>query len=347
MRPLLFLFPFLTSFIISLGIIFLFIVLARYLPRGARRKGSRHIHKPNICRLGGAAVIVSFLVTIFLDHNLFISQSLWGIIIAAAFILVIGIWDDFWELSWKTQFFFQVAISMLVFITGTRITQVMNPFGGTVSFNGEQYFFLALFLVMAWMLVFINSMNWLDGIDGLSAGVTLIGALTIFAVSLLPEVNQPPVGIIAMALAGSVAGLLVFNFNPARILGGTTGSMFMGFILAVMAIFAGAKIATALLVMAAPLIDFLWVMGERFRAGKSIFQADRRHLHYKLMEIGWSQKKIAFFFYAITLSVAFIALNTRAMGKFVALGMVTVLMLATLIFVNQKIRVMKGQDAKN
>jgi len=139
-----------------------------------------------------------------------------------------------------------------------------------------------------------------------------------------------------MILAGSVLGFLVFNFNPSRILAGTSGSMFMGFSLAVLAIFSGTKIATALLVLALPIIDLVWVIGERIRQKKSIFKPDRNHLHYKLLELGWSQSKINALFYFITLIMAAIALNTRILGKSITFLAATLLLVLALAVINNK-----------
>jgi len=155
--------------------------------------------------------------------------------------------------------------------------------------------------------------------------------------SLNPEVNQPPVGIIAVILAGAVLGFLIFNFYPAGIMAGTSGAMFMGFALAALAIFAGTKIATALLIMAIPIIDVFWVMGERIKAGDSIFKSDTRHLHRKLMELGWTQRKIALFFYAVTFLIAVVALNTRTIGKLITIILVAVIMVTALIIINKKL----------
>jgi len=229
-------------------------------------------------------------------------------------------------------------VAILIFIFGVRVEYITNPSGGLLFLNIGKYLLPSFVFVTAWILLMINSMNWVDGVDGLSGGVTLIGVLTIFFLSLKPEVNQPPVGIITMALAGSILGFLIFNFYPSRILAGTSGSMFFGFILATLAIFAGTKIATALLVMAVPIIDALWVIGERIRSGDSIFKSDNRHLHHKLLEIGWSPKRIVLFLYAVTFSIAIVAVNTRAIGKMITLALVVVIMISTLIFVNKKLR---------
>lgn len=329
--------PFLLSFVITSSIACLILFLNRklkFLEKIKDSKGSSPIR-----RFGGLAIIAGFLASIFLDKNLVISNSLWGIIIVSIFILIFGIFDDFLNLDWKTQLAFQISSAVLIFILGVRVEFVTNPMGGLFFLNFGKYLLPSFFFVMIWIVMMINSMNWLDGVDGLSGGVSIIGAITVFFLSLKPEVNQPPVGIITMALFGALLGFLVFNFHPSKILAGTSGSMFMGFILAALAIFAGAKIATALLVMAIPIIDSIWVIGERMRLGRSIFKSDKSHLHYKLMELGWSQKKITTFFYAITLCIAIIALNTRAIGKAITLASVVVVMVLSLIFISRKLKV--------
>ena len=301
------------------------------------RKSSRHIHSKKVSRLGGAAIISAFIITVLTDQNLVVTNQLYGVIAASLLILAVGLWDDFWKLDWRTQLFFQVCAAITVFIMGVQVEYITNPLGGVVFLNLGKYLIPSLLFVIAWLVVIMNSMNWLDGIDGLSGGVAFIGALTIFFLSLRPEVNQPPVGIIAAALAGAVLGFLIFNFYPARIMAGTSGAMFMGFALAALAIFAGTKIATALLIMAIPVIDVFWVMGERIKAGDPIFKSDTRHLHRKLMELGWTQRKISLFFYAITFLIAGVALNTRTVGKLATIILVAAVMVASLAIINKKL----------
>lgn len=303
----------------------------------AKRKSFRHIHSKKISRLGGLAIISAFLISLLTDRNLVITTQLYGIVGASLFILAMGLWDDFWKLDWKTQLFFQICATISVFIMGVQVEYITNPLGGVVFLNLGKYLIPSLLFVIAWLVIMMNAMNWLDGIDGLSGGIAFIGALTIFFLSLSPEVNQPPVGIIAAILAGAALGFLIFNFYPARIMAGTSGAMFMGFALATLAIFAGTKIATALLIMVIPVIDVFWVMGERIKAGDSIFKSDTRHLHRKLMELGWTQRKIALFFYAITFLIAAIALNTRAIGKSITIVLVAVIMITALIIINKKL----------
>jgi len=240
------------------------------------------------------------------------------------------------EISWKIQLFFQVAIIFFVYFMGVRLQYITNPFGGIFLFDGQLKYFIGFFIILAWMLIIINSMNWIDGIDGASSGITLIGGAAVFILSLRPEVNQPPIGIITASLVGGVLALMFFNFYPAKILAGTSGSLFMGFMLAVLAVFAGAKIATTLLIMAVPVIDAFWVIIERIRSKSSIFSADKRHLHFRLIELGWSQRKICFFYYAITVFIAILALNTRTVGKTATFILFVIAMLSMIILIKNK-----------
>jgi len=326
--------PFLGALALSLGLIILIIKLTKKRSSiGDKRISKRHVHDKNesVSRLGGVAIIIAFILTILLDENLVITKILWGIIFGGVFILIIGLIDDLKELNWKTQLFFQTCAVSLIFIFGAKINYITNPFGEAFQLDTLGKILFGIILGIIWSLILMNAMNWLDGIDGLSGGVAFIGAMTIFLLSLKPEVNQPPVGILAMALAGSLFGFLIMNFYPAKIMAGTSGAFFMGFILAGLSVFAGTKIATTLLVLSIPIIDFFWVIGRRIKLGKSIFEADQEHLHHKLMKLGWSQRKISLFFYTITILIAMIALNIGATGK---AAMVVLLLFLAIVFFN-------------
>lgn len=334
-----YLFAFLIAFGLSVAFVLVLLwVSEKFVWNG--RVAERHIHKQGkVFRTGGLAMILAFGLAIFFDQNLVITPQLYGILAASALLLVVGVWDDVTEIRWKIQLFFQVMVAILVYVMGVRIYFVTNPVtGGVIDLQSGVGIFISALLLIVWIVVVINAMNWLDGIDGLSGGISFVAAVTIFFLSLKPEVNQPPMAIISIALAGSVLGFLIFNFNPSRILAGTAGAMFMGFALATLAVFSGTKIATALLVLALPIIDFVWVIGERLRNGKSIFKPDRNHLHHKLLELGWSQRKINAYFYAVTIAIAVVALNTRATGKIVTLMATTFIMLVALIVIDKKIK---------
>jgi len=337
--------PFLTAFLLGVFLLPICIFFGKKIHN--KRLSGRHIHNKEISRLGGVSIIITFCASLILDPNLIISVPLKGIIVASILILIIGIVDDIRELDWKIQFFFQVVIAMLVFVAGARVEYLTNPWGGVFDMNMDRFFLPSLLFGLFWIMLFINSMNWIDGVDGVSGGITLIGGIAIFLLSLKPEVNQPPVAIISAVLVGSILAFLIFNFHPSKILAGTSGSMFMGFILAILSIFAGAKTATALLVMAIPITDACWVAWERIKSGQSVFEADRRHLHHKLLELGWGQRKIAGFFSLITALVAIVALNTETIGKLVAIGLVGGLMVGVLCFINKKLILLRNDSIKN
>jgi len=331
--------PFMMSFL-STVILNFFAILAAKKLRWKPRKSKRHIHDPKVYRIGGAVMVLVFAASVFLDKNLYITSEIYGFIIASLVILVFGFWDDIKELYWKIQLFFQIVVAILTFIMGIRIYFVTNPLtGGILKLDSGLGVVLSVCLVIFWIILVINAVNWIDGIDGLSGGITIISMVTILLLSLKNEVNQPPLAILASIIIGTVLGFLIFNFYPARIMAGTAGAMFMGFSLAVLAILAGTKIATALLVLAIPIIDFLWVIGQRIKDKRSIFRPDKNHLHYKLLKLGWTQKQIALSFYAITMLISIVALNTRAVGKGVALALSFFIMSLVYVLINKKISI--------
>jgi len=336
-----YLIPLITSFSLTVTFIIVSMFLARKIKWHGRKSG-RHIHSPGIFRIGGVAMILAFNLSIIFNPDLVITQEFWAVMAASLIIMIVGTWDDLKEIFWESQLFYQVALAILVFIVGVRIYSVTNPLsGGIIKMDMGLGVILSVLLVITWIVLMINAMNWIDGIDGLSGGLTFIGAFTIFVLSLKPEVNQPPVAILAMMLCGASLGFLIFNFNPSKILAGTSGSMFMGFILAVLAIFAGTKIATALLAMAIPIIDFIWVILERIKNKRSIFKPDRSHLHYKLIDLGWSQRKITALYYFVTVLIALVALNTRFVGKLITLLVTGVIMLIFLFVIGKKTSIIK------
>ncbi len=311
--------PFVISFAIASVLCFFIIHIFKTFKVKNRRNGVRHIHKQNISRFGGVAIIISFIIAIFLNKYLFFDHIVWSMIVGGIFILLIGVIDDIKPLSWKSQLFAQVIIILLIFIMGVRIEFITNPFGGIIWLIYNNIPIVSLLFMLVWMLVIMNAINWCDGIDGLSGGIVFIAAVALIIISLQPHVAQPPIAIIATIFAGSVAGFLIFNLPVARIFAGSSGSFFMGYVIALIAIAAGAKIGTTLLVLAVPLVDSVWVVLQRMRNNRSIFQGDKGHLHHKLLDRGWSVRRILTLYYFLTMLSAYIAVSTFALGKIFAL----------------------------
>ena len=172
--------------------------------------------------------------------------------------------------------------------------------------------------------------KFLDGRDGLVAGVVAIGALVIAAVSQMVEVSQPDTALLAMAVAGAFAGFLVFNFSPARIFLGEGGSTLAGFLLGALAIISGGKIATALLIFGLPIFDTAAVIIRRYRRKQSIWQGDRSHLHFRLVEIGLTRTQAVLFYWFAAAAFGTSTLVLQGWEKLVAVGLIVSLMIAFL-----------------
>jgi UDP-GlcNAc:undecaprenyl-phosphate GlcNAc-1-phosphate transferase len=206
---------------------------------------------------------------------------------------------------------------------GLGVDYIANPFGGR-EFRLDSFFFmdfsvLGSIFVILWIVGFMNVVNWLDGMDGLAGGVGAIGALTLFFLSISDLVNQPPLAVMAIALVGALLGFLYFNFNPAKIFMGSSGSFFLGFMLSVLAIFAGGKIATVFLVMGFPILDAFWVILKRMKEGKSPFLGDRGHFHYQLLDCGYSERKTVSLICLLSALFGFSALVFLGIYKFIVL----------------------------
>ena len=338
--------PFFFSFLATCFFVPLVRWVAVRLWQWPRRKKDTHLG--NIPRWGGAALIIVFWLAVFIDKNLVVDKPLWGVLIASAVILFFGVWDDLKELGAGAQIAVQVAAALMIIGGGVAVDYLRNPFGGIIRldvwqlsiFNFHFSVFGSIFIVL-WIVLIMNVINWLDGLNGLAGGVSLIGFLAIFLLSISPIVNQPPIGILAMILAGALLGFLIFNFPRAKtgsgpvwlswsrsgvekgawrgvIFLGTSGSMFLGFMLGSLSIFSGSKVATAFLVLGVPILDAIWVIWQRFRSKTPIYQGDQRHLHHKLLRLGLSQRQIALLYLLISIVFGVVALITGTGGKLLA-----------------------------
>ena len=270
----------------------------------------------NIPRWGGAALILVFWLAVFLDKNLVIDKPLWGLLMGSAVILIFGIWDDFKDLSPRIQLAIQILLALVIIGAGVSVEYLQNPFGGVIRL--DQFGFL---FIIVWIVLIMNVVNWLDGLDGLAGSVSLIGFATIFLLSISSLVNQPPIGILAIILVGALLAFLIFNFPRKKgslIFLGTSGSMFLGFMLGSLSIYSGSKVATAFLVLGVAVLDAIWVIWQRFKNGVPIWKSDQRHLHHRLLQLGLGQRKIVGLYLAISIAFGVIALISGTQGKLLA-----------------------------
>ncbi|MFA6215236.1 MAG: MraY family glycosyltransferase [Patescibacteria group bacterium] len=294
----------------------------------------RKIHSKPIPLLGGLAVFLAFTVTtvIFWYFGYISDAKITNLhilaILAAGLILMIGgFLDDKYSLKPSRQFIFPLMAIILVIAAGVRIQFITNPLGGVLKFPVE----LGLFLTFFWLLGMVYTTKFLDGLDGLAAGVTAIGSLIIFIVSLSWDVAGSGTSVLALILAGSCLGFLAFNWHPAKIFLGEGGSVFCGFMLGILAIISGSKIATALLIMGIPILDVIWVIGRRIWQGSSPTKPDAKHLHFRLLDIGLTQRQAVVFLYFLTTAFGITSLFLQSKGKVIALLLLTLFMIALAI----------------
>jgi len=301
----------------------------------------RKIQKQPTALLGGVAVFAAFLLTSLAylyfskpDLNIVPLKFYFGIFGGGVILMLGGILDDKFNLPPKLLWLFPALASACVVGSGigVGITSLSNPFGPALNIG---YVFLGIKLsavfMWLWMMGMIFTTKFLDGLDGLCAGIALIGGVALFALSLAKHINQPITASLAIIFAGSIAGFLIYNFHPATIFLGEAGSTFLGFMLGVLAIILGGKIATALLVMGIPILDVAWAIIRRIWYGQSPFKADKSHLHHRLLDIGLTQKQSVWVLYGLSATFGFTAVFLQSMGKLIALGVLFCVMLVLVI----------------
>lgn len=293
----------------------------------------RKIHNVPKPLLGGIAVFGAFLITITAyviagkpDFQIAPVKFFLGIILSGTILMIGGFLDDKYNLPPKFSWLSPAAASLVIVLSGigVGIKFISNPFGNPINIDynlvfGSWFLNLPALLVWLWLMGMIYTTKFLDGLDGLTSGVALIGGLTLFALSLNEKVNQPITASIAIIFAGSFLGFLLYNFHPASIFLGESGSTFAGLGLGVLAVILGAKITTTFLVMGIPILDVAWVIVRRVFYRSSPFRGDRRHLHYRLLDIGLSHKQAVLTLYAISAVFGFTAVFLQSLGKLIAL----------------------------
>ena len=247
--------------------------------------------------------------------------SLVALLLGGALAAAIGVLDDSFDLRARWQFAGQLVLAMLAIGLGVTVDFIANPLGaGLIRFDGP----FAIGFTVLWIAGMINSINFIDGLDGLSSGVALIAALTLGTISLTTQVSQPFIAVLCFGLAGALLGFLRWNFHPASVFVGTSGVMFIGYTLAVLAILGTAKVAVALLVLGVPIIDAFWIIVRRLAQGRSPFTPDRGHLHHRLLDVGLSHRATVLFIYAICVVLAALSLLLSGANQVVAFAAVFV-----------------------
>jgi UDP-N-acetylmuramyl pentapeptide phosphotransferase/UDP-N-acetylglucosamine-1-phosphate transferase len=312
---------------------------------------ARRVHKNPIPRIGGLAMFAGFTVAVsacflinLFDPNFWQPDDMWRIVltlIGGAFITAVMLYDDLRYLSPLPKLIAQIIAALLVILphflnsspAATLISEIRNPFSGEKIVLG----LLAVPFTIFWIVGMMNMVNATDGLDGLAGGVVCISALVLFAENVISQRDNPfqlTSSLLALALAASILGFLPFNWNPSKIIMGDCGAMFLGYVLAVISIIDGAKLAAALLLVGFPVLDYAWVLFLRAYYGRKPTKADRSHFHHRLLDLGYSQRQIVLFFYGITLvfGVVGMLIPQEPRAKLIALVALGLLLVPVLVY---------------
>jgi UDP-GlcNAc:undecaprenyl-phosphate GlcNAc-1-phosphate transferase len=321
-------------------------ILTPLLIRWARRRGfydapgTRKIHARPVPRLGGIAIAIAFFVPVSVLLMLDAGAStvlrragdhVMGMYIGGALILALGLYDDLKGTGAPQKLAVQLLIALLMYAMGYQIEAISNPFGGGSISLG----ILACPITVLWFIGVINAVNLIDGLDGLAAGLAFIAVTTLFAIAIMD--GKDLAAIFCASLGGALLGFLFFNFNPARIFMGDTGSLFLGFILACFSITTSSKGPTTValvvpaLALGLPIMDTMLAMGRRIQAGRSPFSSDREHIHHKLLHAGLSHRQAVLILYGVAGVLGASALMVRASNNL--MSALVMLSLAICLFV--------------
>lgn len=266
--------------------------------------GRRRVHKKPIPRLGGLAIYVAFWIAAAFTQKW--DQTLWGLFLGSTLIFFVGVWDDIRGIRPLIKLFWQLAAAAILVFFGFSMDQISLPFLGTVNLGS-----LGVILALFWVVGLVNTVNISDGLDGLAAGICFGAALLLFWSA--NRINQVPAAHLTLALAGAALGFLFYNFNPAHVFMGDSGSMFLGYIIGGISIMGLLKTATILglvfplLVLGMPLTDLTFAIVRRKLRGHSIAMADRGHLHHRLLDAGLTQRQAVLLLYGMSACFGIVA----------------------------------------
>lgn len=320
-------FPFLLAMLVSF-------VLTPYIKNLAFAIGAidkpdnRKVHKKIMPRLGGLAIYIAFMVAAV--ASLEMTWDIVGILVGGTVIVIVGVLDDKYQLPAKVKLLGQIVAACVLIAFDIRIEWVNNPFGG--------YYYLDLLsipLTIFWVISFTNVVNLIDGLDGLAAGVSAIASITVILVAV--QMGYYHIAIMTAALAGGIIGFIRYNFNPATIFMGDTGSMFIGYMLAAISVYGAVKTAATIalivpaIALGLPIMDTAFAILRRYSNDRPIFQPDKGHLHHRLLAMGMNQKQAVLLMYAITAALGIAAVLWAEVDGFYAALIIAVIITAVAV----------------
>lgn len=355
----------LAAFAVVFGVGFLLsLVLTPLTARLGRRlglvqlPGGRRKHTGAVPRIGGVAIYVAFVIALLVSQMLVVDPGdpdpalplalrvlrfdpkeiirLTGLLVGSTAIFLVGLYDDWKEMGPLPQYIAQIIVAAIAVLFLIIIEYVNNPFTGQQT--PDFPYIVTVTVTLFWLGLMMNTVNWLDGLDGLAAGVVVLACVVLFVNSVFRlEPAQHSVALLPTALLGATLGFLPFNFYPARIFLGSSGAFLLGYLLGTLSIIGGAKVAAILLVMGLPLLDVAWQIFERVRRGQNPAIGDRGHLHFRLLDVGFSQRQIVLAYYAFCAAFGGLALLiTPRLYKFIAIVVMAILSAIGFVWISRK-----------
>lgn len=325
------------AFLISFSATPTVIALAHKIKAIDIPKDERRVHKKPIPLIGGLAIFYGFVISVLCFAV--IDRQVMGLLLGSVIIVTVGVIDDMRDLSAKLKLLFQIVAAAIVIYFGVEIEYVANPFA---KWFGPQYINLGLWsipITMIWIIGVTNAVNLIDGLDGLACGVSTIASVALLSMTLLSQ--NLNAAIITAALAGAGFGFLPYNFNPAKIFMGDTGSTFLGFVLAcisiqgIMKMYALISIAVPVLILGLPIFDTLFAIMRRIAKKKPIMAPDRGHLHHRLLDMGFSQRQTVTILYTLTsilcLTAVVMSLKDAMRGLILVFAVLLVLLVSLVV----------------
>ncbi|MBR1552998.1 MAG: undecaprenyl/decaprenyl-phosphate alpha-N-acetylglucosaminyl 1-phosphate transferase [Schwartzia sp.] len=327
------------------------VVLTPFVIKLAFRTGAldapdaRKVHKKPIPRIGGLAIYAGFMISMGLLLEMSeipeeMAQGVIGLFVGGSLIVALGLWDDYVSLPAKVKLLGQIFCAWAAVAFGVRI-DFLTSFSGEITYL---YDYVTIPLTIFWMVGITNTVNLIDGLDGLAAGVATIASLTICLVALRMDILV--VAVVTAALAGSAFGFLFYNFNPAKIFMGDTGSMFLGFMLSGISIVGVMKSAAIValvvpvLALGLPILDTTFAIVRRWLAGVPIMKPDKGHLHHRLLNLGFSQRQAVLLMYVISAVLGSGAIVMTAVSPRTAI-LILVLMVVLVLYGAKRLGILK------
>ncbi|PYS46345.1 MAG: hypothetical protein DMF68_19440 [Acidobacteria bacterium] len=308
-----------------------------------RPRDGRRLHCEPVPRLGGVAIYLSLLIALAIlpfIHNLLTEtlrenrSQLFTVLVPASLVFLFGVYDDFRGTNARFKFIGQAIAGLIFYWMGGRVETLSIPVVGTVVLPQV----LGCALTVLWTVSITNAFNLIDGVDGLASGASLFASLVLLGVSLM--LGHPLVTVFAIVLCGGLIGFLPYNFNPASIFLGDSGALFIGFTLSALSVLGTQKASTAVAVaipviaFGLPVLDTGFALVRRFIGRRPVFQGDREHIHHKLLERGWSQRRVALALYSVCAVFGLLALLFINEGSARTTGLILfVLAVAIVLFV--------------